>query len=121
VEGFFLQLRGNVCERFKQKDNWEFKITSICLLSDLRDKMSKCLTIQLPLLSISDELIRNFEEIFMKNAESNPNRNCGLKFQVMDYDNAVSLEMPLKNVKVFPSNEFLSHLREINNITYKLN
>jgi len=29
--------------------------------------------------------------------------------------------MPLKNVKVFPSNEFLDHLREINNVTYKLN
>lgn len=121
VEGFFLQLRGNVCERFKQQDNWEFKITNICLLSDLRDKMAKCLTIQLPLLSISDELIKQFDEIFAINAAANPNRNCGLKFQVMDYDNSVSLEMPLRNVKVFPSNEFLDHLREINNITYKLN
>ncbi|MDF3079199.1 MAG: polymerase subunit alpha [Sphingobacteriaceae bacterium] len=120
-DGFFLQVRGSVGERFKQKDNWEFKVTSITLLSDLRDKLVKCLTIQLPLTEVSDEFIVRMDEIIRDNEESNPQRNCQLKFNLLDYDETVALEMPSKNVKIFPSNEFLAHLRELNNISYKLN
>ncbi len=120
-DGFFLQLKGNVCERFKQKDNWEFKVNSIVLLSELRDKMSKCLTIQLPLTEISDDFIAKIDEIVKINTEQNPNRNCQLKFMIMDYEDSVSLEMPSKNIKIFPSNAFLEHICGINNITYKLN
>ncbi len=120
-DGFFLQLKGNVCERFKQKDNWEFKVNSMVLLSELRDKMSKCLTIQLPLTEISDDFLSKMDEIVKINAEQNANRNCQLKFMVMDYEDTISLEMPSKNLKIYPSNEFLKHLCEINNITYKLN
>lgn len=120
-DGFFLQVRGTVGERFKQKDNWEFKVTSITLLSDLRDKLVKCLTIQLPLTEVSDEFIVRMDEIIRDNEESNPQRNCQLKFNLLDYDETVALEMPSKNVKIFPSNEFLAHLRELNNISYKLN
>ena len=39
-EGYFIQVRGIVTERFKQQGNWEFKVNSIVLLSELRDKMS---------------------------------------------------------------------------------
>jgi DNA polymerase-3 subunit alpha len=65
-EGYFLQIKGSISERFKQKDNWEFKITGMALLSDLRDKLSKSLTIRLPLHEISDDLIK-------KNGSNNSN------------------------------------------------
>ena len=93
----------------------------MALLSELRDKMSKCLTIQLPLNEVNEDFIVKIDGIIKTNTEHNPNRNCQLKFMVLDYDNNVSLEMPSKNVKIFPSNEFLDHLREINKISYKLN
>ena len=120
-DGFFIQIRGMVCERFKQQDNWEFKINNILLLSDLRDKMSKCITLQLPLSELTEGFISKMEEIIEINTHHNPNRNCQLKFQIKDYENNVSVEMPSKNLKIFPSNEFLAHLSEINNISYKLN
>lgn len=121
ADGYFLQIRGTVSERFKQKDNWEFKVNSMALLSDLRDKMSKCLTIHVPLADVSDDFIGRIDEIVKLNADQNPNRNCQLKFMLLDYEDSVSLEMPSKNVKIFPSNEFLEHLHQMNNITYKLN
>ncbi|HEY0666828.1 MAG TPA: DNA polymerase III subunit alpha [Sphingobacteriaceae bacterium] len=121
TDGYFLQIRGTVGERFKQKDNWEFKVTGIALLSELRDKMAKCLTIQLPLHELSETFITKMDEIIQVNSEQNPSRNCQLKFNVLDYEDTVSLEMLSKNVKIYPSNEFLEHLRELSNITYKLN
>ncbi len=123
TEGYFLQVRGVVGERFKQKDNWEFKVQSISLLSDLRDKLVKCLTIQLPLTEVSDEFIVRMDEIIRNNEEKNPQRNCQLKFKLLDQEESatVALEMASKNIKVFPSNDFLERLKGLSNVSYRLN
>ncbi|TZF86303.1 DNA polymerase III subunit alpha (plasmid) [Pedobacter sp. BS3] len=121
TDGYFLQIRGTVSERFRQKDAWEFKVTSIALLSDIRDKMSKCLTIQLPLHELSGGLIEQLDEIVRINTEQNQQRNCALKFSVLDFEETIAVDMPAKNLKIFPSNEFLERLNKLNNITYKLN
>lgn len=120
-DGYFLQVKGTVSERFRQKDNWEFKITQISLLSDLRDKMSKCLTIQLPLHELSSSFIEEMDELLHLNIENNPSRNCLLKFAIYDAEEqTISVEMPSKNFRIFPSNEFLDALTE-RKIAYRLN
>ncbi len=120
-EGYFIQARGIVTERFKQKDNWEFKVNSIVLLSELRDKMSKCLTIQLPLTELSEGFMEKIDEIVKTNSEQNPVRNCQLKFMIMDYDEETTLEMPSKTLKISPSNEFLEDISKLIGVRYKLN
>jgi len=119
--GLFLQVRGIVTERFKQKDNWEFKVNSIVLLSELRDKMSKCLTIQLPLTELSETFMSRMDEIIRMNSDQNENRNCQLKFMIMDYDEETALEMPSKSVRINPSNEFLEEISKLIGVRYKLN
>ncbi|MXV52754.1 DNA polymerase III subunit alpha [Pedobacter sp. HMF7647] len=121
TDGYFLQIRGTVSERFRQKDNWEFKVNQITLLSDLRDKMAKCLTIQLPLHELSTSFITKMDEIVKSNAEQNPVRNCQLKFSVLDYESETMLEMPAKSLKINPSNEFLEDLAKLSIVKYKLN
>ncbi len=121
TDGYFIQIRGTVGERFKQKDNWELKITSMNLLSDLRDKMSKCITIQFPLHQLSETFITKIDDLVRINREQNPQRNCQLKFTVFDSEETIAIEMPSKSVKIFPSNEFLEQLHKVQNITYKLN
>jgi DNA polymerase-3 subunit alpha len=121
VVGLFLQVRGIVQERFKQKDNWEFKVNSIVLLSELRDKMSKCLTIQLPLTELSETFMSKMDEIVKLNTLQNPQRNCQLKFMIMDFDGETALEMPSKSVKITPSNEFLEDISKLLGVRYKLN
>src|SRR3546814_5570188 len=37
-EGYFLQLRATIRERFGQKDNWELKLLNVMLLDELREK-----------------------------------------------------------------------------------
>jgi len=121
VVGLFLQVRGIVSERFKQKDNWEFKVNSIVLLSELREKMSKCLTIQLPLTELSETFMSKMDEIVKLNTEQNPQRNCQLKFMIMDFEGETTLEMPSKTVKINPSNEFLEDISKLLGVRYKLN
>lgn len=119
--GLFLQVRGLVTERFKQKDNWEFKVNSIVLLSELRDKMSKSLTIQVPLTELNNTFINKMDEIIRINTEQNENRNCQLKFMVMDYEEETILEMPSKTLRINPSNEFLDEISKMIGVRYKLN
>lgn len=119
--GLFLQVRGTVTERFKQKDNWEFKVNSIVLLSELREKMSKCLTIQLPLTELSESFMSKMDEIVQLNVEQNPQRNCQLKFMIMDFEGGTTLEMPSKTLKINPSNEFLEDITGLLGVRYKLN
>jgi DNA polymerase-3 subunit alpha len=121
VIGLFLQVRGVVTERFKQKDNWEFKVNSIVLLSELRDKMSKCLTIQLPLTELSETFMNKIDEIVRINSDQNESKNCQLKFMIMDYDEETTLEMPSKSVRINPSNEFLEEISKLVGVRYKLN
>jgi DNA polymerase-3 subunit alpha len=118
-EGYFLQIKGSISERFKQKDNWEFKITGMALLSDLRDKLSKSLTIRLPLHEISDDLIKKMDQIIQTNEVNHTQRSCRLKFII--YDEAIILEMPSKSIKISPSNEFLGQITQLSGISYKLN
>ncbi|MDO7744173.1 MAG: hypothetical protein MUP99_10375, partial [Pedobacter sp.] len=117
----FLQIRGRVGERFRKEGDWEFKITSIALLSDLRDKLAKCITIQVPIQGISEDFITKIYELVEENKQNTEQQNCQLNFVVYDREQNVSLDLPSKSLKINPSNQFLDQLTAMNNVNYKLN
>jgi DNA polymerase-3 subunit alpha len=83
--------------------------------------MSKCLTIQLPLSELSESFMMKMDEIVRANAEQNENRNCQLKFMILDYEEETALEMPSKSLRINPSNEFLEGITHVLGVRYKLN
>jgi len=121
TDGYFLQIRGRVGERFRKEGDWEFKITSIALLSDLRDKLAKCITIQIPIERIDEEFIQSVNAIIEDNKETTEQQNCQLHFAVYDREQNILLEMPSKSLKINPNNHFLEQLTKLNVINYKLN
>ncbi len=120
-DGYFLQLRGVVAERFRQSGNWEFKINSISLLSELRDKLAKVLTVQVPLSELSPTLTAQLNALIHENAAEHPNRKCTLRFKLVDAEEGTSLEMPAKNIKINPTDELLWQLQGIKGLSIKLN
>jgi len=121
TDGYFLRIRGRVGERFRKEGDWEFKITSIELLSDLRDKLAKCITIQIPIQGINDDVITQIYSIIEENTTSTEQQNCQLSFTVYDSEKNVVLELPSKSLKINPNNHFLEQLTSLNAINYKLN
>ncbi|GAB3938408.1 DNA polymerase III subunit alpha [Mucilaginibacter myungsuensis] len=115
-EGYFVQLRGSIEEKFRQKDNWDLRIGSINLLTELRDKFTKSVTVILDLFSLSDQLLEELENIVKVNNERYENRNCSLRFQVRDREDALLVEMPSKAYKVNPSDDLLEELLNLTNI-----
>ena len=120
-DGYFLQLRGVVAERFRQSGNWEFKINSISLLSELRDKLAKVLTVQVPLSELSPALTAQLNTLIQENAAEHPNRKCALRFKLVDAEEGTSLEMPAKNIKINPTDDLLWQLQGIQGLSIKLN
>ena len=119
VPGYFLYIKGKVQERWKQEDNLEFKISNIQLLPELRDKLAKSITIQVPLPDLTESFISNLMELINSNTGNAP-KNCSLKFLVVDKDDNLTVEMPSRKIKVNPSNLFIEDL-EKKALKFKLN
>lgn len=120
TDGYFLQIRGRVAERFRKEGDWEFKITSINLLSELRDKLAKCVTIQVPIERINDDFMQQIHGILEDNKATTDQQNCQLLFDIYDREQNVNIKMPSKSLKINPNNHFLEQLAALN-VNPKLN
>jgi DNA polymerase-3 subunit alpha len=119
--GYFIFIRGKISERFGQADNLELKIGGMQLLSELRDKLSKSLTIQFNLQDLNDQFIDTINQLIETNAKDNPVRNCSILFRIQDADENLDVKMLSRKVKINPSNEFLAALEGMEKLKYKLN
>lgn len=120
-EGLFLYIRGKVQERYGQKGNWEFKITSIQLLTDVRDKLTKSMTITCYLSDLSEQLLHQIVGLIEENSKTDLQKNCELKIKVIDQEQGIAMEMPSRRCKVSPSNELLQALDQLKGVSFRLN
>ena len=118
--GYFVYLKGKVQPRWNQSDMLEFKITSIQLLSEMREKMLKSITLNVPLKDISDNFIKNLDTLVKENTKEKDG-TCYLKINVMDSEEGIQLTLPSRKVRINPDNLFLSTIQSMPNVTYKLN
>ncbi len=119
ISGLFLYVKGKISERFKNSGNFEFKVSNIQLLSELRDKLARSITVDLSIKDLSDEFITKFNAILAANIEAQP-RNCTLKFKVIDSEENIHVLLPSKKIKVNPNNDLLE-LLALHHLEFKLN
>jgi DNA polymerase-3 subunit alpha len=111
TDGYFLRINGRVGERFRKEGDWEFKINSIDLLSEVRDKLAKCVTIQIPLEKVTDDLMGQIHELLEHNKQNTEHQRCQLLFEISDWEQNVRIKMPSKSIKINPNNHLLEQLR----------
>jgi DNA polymerase-3 subunit alpha len=111
TDGYFLRINGRVGERFRKEGDWEFKINSIDLLSEVRDKLAKCVTIQIPLEKVTDDLMGQIHELLEHNRQNTEHQRCQLLFEISDWEQNVRIKMPSKSIKINPNNHLLEQLR----------
>src|SRR6201996_4436099 len=116
VDGYFLHVKGIIEEKFRQKDNWDMKITAMGLLSELRDKFTKSLTVCIDLHALNEGLMLNIEQAVNDNNQKYPNKNCTLRFLVKDWEESIAIELPSKNLKVNPNDELMASIYSITNV-----
>jgi DNA polymerase-3 subunit alpha len=121
VDGYFLHLKGIIEEKFRQKDNWDMKILAMSLLSEMRDKLTKSLTVCLELNSLNSMLLDHIQEAIDTNNQKYPVKNCTLRFMVKDREEAMLVELPSKSFKVNPSDDLMADIFSLTNVQPVLN
>ncbi|HWD87867.1 MAG TPA: DNA polymerase III subunit alpha [Mucilaginibacter sp.] len=121
VDGYFLQLRGIIEEKFRQKDNWDMRVTNMGLLTEVRDKLAKSITVCLELRSLNAGLMDNLQQIVETNNQKYPNKSCTLKFMVRDKEESLLIELPSKTYKVNPNDELMAEIHNLTQVEPVLN
>jgi len=121
VEGYFLHLKGIIEEKFRQKDNWDMRILSMSLLSEMRDKLTKSLTVCLDLNALNSQLLNNIQGLIDTNNQKYNVKNCTLRFMIKDRDENMLVELPSKNFKVNPSDDLMAEIFNLTNAQPVLN
>ncbi len=118
VQGTFLFVKGRVRERKYREGEFEFNIQSVELLSDIRSKMAKSITINMALSNLDEETLEKLTEILNANKGHG---SCSVKFEVIDHAEKAVIELPSRSLKVDVTNELIGSLEEMQTLNYKLN
>ncbi len=113
--GWFLYVQGNVVKQKWRNDELEFKITSIQHLSEIRDKFSKSILLDIDVRDINSDLISNIEKISTEFPGS-----CDLKLNVYDQQEGLSVELMSRRYKISPDNEFIDKMEALNCLSVKV-
>ena len=112
--GTFVYLTGRVVPR-KYGDGLEFKIGTMELLTELRDKRAKVLLLEVESNDITDNVIDNLYNIVMDHSGT-----CQLKFIIKDHKTKSVVKMPSKTMKVNVDSELIKKVKELEVFEYTL-
>ncbi len=111
----FVYVKAQVLPRFKSSDQYEVKIKTMMLLTDVVEKMASDLLLEIPVSDVNP----GFIDDLMNNINIHQG-NCRLKIRLRDDVEKNSVEMLSRKVKVEPVG-FLNHLLKKTDLNYKLN
>ncbi|MBD1392514.1 DNA polymerase III subunit alpha [Mucilaginibacter glaciei] len=115
VEGYFLHIKGLIEEKYRQKDNWDMRVTVMSLLSEMRDKLTKSITVCLDVKALNNQLLDSLQQIISTNNEKYPAKSCQLKFKVKDGEESMYVDLASKSVKVSPSDDLMAEIYSLTN------
>ncbi|MDB5061792.1 MAG: polymerase subunit alpha, partial [Mucilaginibacter sp.] len=115
VEGYFLHIKGLIEEKYRQKDNWDMRVTTMSLLSEMRDKLTKSLTVCVDVKALNDQLLDNLHQIISSNNEKYPAKSCTLKFKVKDGEESIYVDLASKSYRVSPSDDLMAEIYSLTN------
>lgn len=115
MTGWFIYLTGSTHLNKWKENEYEFKINSMMLLSEVRGKMVKGLRVNIDLDDLSFELMEKLEAITQKYKGE-----AKLYINVIDSRENITLDLMSKRYTVDPSNEMIKDLGQIPEVVYQI-
>ncbi|MEO3404477.1 DNA polymerase III subunit alpha [Mucilaginibacter sp. CAU 1740] len=115
MDGYFLHIKGNIEEKFRQKDNWDLRIMVMEMLSEMRDKLTKSLTVCIDANKLTSKLLDDMQKMINENNEKYPVKNCKLRFQIRDREELMQVDLSSKSFKVNPSDDLMEGIFSLTN------
>lgn len=114
--GLSIYIKGRVQPRRYSDSQFEFKINSIQLLSDVKDSLLEKITIQMPLTEITSESVDNLSALLKNNTG-----NTLLYFHVHGAEPHLNLELFARNSKITVTNSLINYLKSNEALKFKVN
>jgi DNA polymerase-3 subunit alpha len=114
--GLSLFIRGRVQQRRYSDTQFELKISSIQLLTDVKDKLLEKLTIQLPLHELTDESVEDLTALLKNNSG-----NTLLYFQINGTESHLNIDLFARNSKITVTRHLVDYLKSKESIRFKVN
>ncbi|WP_455629146.1 DNA polymerase III subunit alpha [Parabacteroides chinchillae] len=114
--GMYLLITARVEPRRWKEDELDFRIGSIRLLQDEKDKLIEKINITVPIHDLDEPTINELS-VLIKN---NPGHSL-LFFKVVDGEHNISLNLFSQNVRLNVTRELVDFLQENENIDFKIN
>ena len=113
--GLFIMLRGNVQKGFRG-DQLEFRINNIELLSEVRKNYVKSITLNMPVLQVTAEMVEQLEKMALNNKGK-----VLLKFNIYDPESNMNIQMFSRTAKIELTDEMLNYLNNGLNMSFRIN
>ncbi len=114
--GLYVYIKGRVQGRRYDENQMEFKILSIQLLPDVKDKLIEKITITLPLHDMNSQMVEELSTL----TKNNPG-NSLLYFQVVDGERNMKVDLFSRNFKIDVRQELIDYLIENDSLVFKVN
>lgn len=115
TKDWFLFIRGKVQKR-RYGDDLEFKINHIDLLSEVREKLTKSITLKVDAREINQELVA-----WLKTLSEQNRGNCQLQLSIIDRKNKNVIELRSRSLQINLNNKVLDHLLNNPKLEFSLN
>ncbi|HNP18707.1 MAG TPA: DNA polymerase III subunit alpha [Fulvivirga sp.] len=115
MQGWFLYLQGRVVQQKWGDKRLELKLHHIELLSELRDKKTKGVMININSSEVSSDIIDQIEQICQQYKG-----DLSLHLSLIDNDEKFAIEMLSRKYKVNPSNEMIEEMKKIPEVKCKV-
>lgn len=115
IIGNMVFITGKYQQRPYNPDEYEFKITSIELLAEIKDQLTEGITVQIPLPQLDEVMVENVLAL----VESHPGKHY-LNLEVINEEKH-RINLYSKSKKVNVSQEFIEELEELLDVPYRLN
>jgi DNA polymerase-3 subunit alpha len=113
--GMFLFVKAKVNSRFNT-EQLELKVSQIYLLSSIRDKYSKSLTLQIPLKDVSADMAQ-----YINNITAASPGACSLKILLVDPEENMSIDLVSKKIRLTLNNDLIGQVQKMSGVSMKLN
>ncbi|MFP4091805.1 MAG: DNA polymerase III subunit alpha [Cyclobacteriaceae bacterium] len=113
--GQFIYVRGRVEERYNQPDVWELQPKTVQLLSEIREKMTAGIQINIPVDMLKPETVAKLEHLL-----STYQGTSKLKVCLQDGAENITVDTMSRRFKVSPVNAFFAELEKMREISYRL-
>jgi DNA polymerase-3 subunit alpha len=114
--GLSVYIEGRVQPKRFRQDELEVKISSISLLSEVKDKLISKITLQIPLSELDDTTVAELSALVKNNSG-----NSLLYFQIIGKESHMNIELFSRPARIGVNKNFIDYLKNNLTIDFKIN